>query len=79
MPSLSLVAGTTATSSDGAVPHTPVSSSGRSETTKGKRKADDVDTTPPDPKKATFAVPGVRHVLLLLILWYYYPLMRLVL
>ncbi|KAN0128651.1 hypothetical protein V8E53_013570, partial [Lactarius tabidus] len=53
--SLSLVA---ATSSDGAVPHTPVSSFGRSESAKGNRKADDVDTTPPDPKKATFAVPS---------------------
>jgi hypothetical protein len=62
MPSLSLVA---ATSPDGAVPHTPVSSPGRSETAKGKRKADDVDTTPPDPKKATFAVPGVPHVFFL--------------
>ena len=62
MPSLSLAAANTATSSDGAVPQTPVSSPGRSETAKGKRKADDVDTTPPDPKKATFAVPGVPHV-----------------
>ena len=61
MPSLSLVAAT-GTSPDGAVPQTPVSSPGRSETAKGKRKADDVDTTPPDPKKATFAVPGVHHV-----------------
>jgi hypothetical protein len=59
MPSLSLVA---ATSSDGLVPHSPISSPGRSETAKGKRKVDDVDTTPPDPKKATFAVPGVPHV-----------------
>ena len=62
MPSLSLVAATGTSAADGAVPHTPVSSPGRSETAKGKRKADDVDTTPPDPKKATFAVPGVPHV-----------------
>ncbi|KAF8258885.1 hypothetical protein EI94DRAFT_1619200 [Lactarius quietus] len=54
---MSLVAGV-ATSSDGAVPQTPVSSPVRSETAKGKRKAEDVDTTPPDSKKATFAVPA---------------------
>jgi hypothetical protein len=59
MPSLSLVANV---ATDSAVPHTPVSSPGRSETAKGKRKAEDVDTTPPDSKKATFAVPGVYHV-----------------
>ncbi|KAI9451106.1 hypothetical protein BJY52DRAFT_1191230 [Lactarius psammicola] len=47
-----------ATVDDGAVPRTPVSTPGRSETAKGKRKAEDVDTTPPDPKKATFAVPA---------------------
>ncbi|KAH9035879.1 hypothetical protein EDB85DRAFT_1862620 [Lactarius pseudohatsudake] len=57
IPSLSLVAAA-ATASDGAVPRTPISSPGRSETAKGKRKAEDVDTTPPDPKKATFAVPA---------------------
>ena len=59
-----------ATSSDGAVPRTPVSSPGRSETAKGKRKAEDVDTTPPDPKKATFAVPGVPHVFFCHVLYY---------
>ena len=64
MASLSLVAAAD-TPSDGAVPQTPVSSPGRSETAKGKRKAEDVDTTPPDPKKATFAVPGVPHVFFL--------------
>jgi hypothetical protein len=59
------------TSSDGAVPRTPVSSPGRSEMAKGKRKAEDVDTTPPDPKKATFAVPGVPHVFFFSSLLYY--------
>jgi hypothetical protein len=65
MPSLSTVAATTSTSSDGRVPQTRVSSPGRSETGKGKRRADDMDTTPPDPKKATFTVPGVPYVLFL--------------
>ncbi|KAI0265564.1 hypothetical protein BC834DRAFT_824643 [Gloeopeniophorella convolvens] len=51
MPSFSLVAA--AAASDVAPPQTP----SRSDTAKGKRKAEDVDTTPPDPKKATFAVP----------------------
>ena len=64
MASLSLVAAVD-TPTDGAVPRTPVSSPGRSETAKGKRKAEDVDTTPPDSKKATFAVPGVHHVFFL--------------
>ncbi|KAI9510008.1 hypothetical protein F5148DRAFT_667823 [Russula earlei] len=57
MPSISLVAGG-ATASDGVSPQTPVSSPGRSETARGKRKAEDVDITPPDSKKATFAVPA---------------------
>ncbi|KAI0298148.1 hypothetical protein B0F90DRAFT_1632918 [Multifurca ochricompacta] len=56
MPSFSLVAAV-ATTSNRSPPQTPVSSPGRSEIVKGKRKADDVDTTPPDSKKATFAVP----------------------
>jgi len=63
MPSFSLVAAA-ATASDSASPHTPVTSPARTENTKvkGKRKAEDVDITPPDSKKATFAVPGVSHV-----------------
>jgi hypothetical protein len=61
MPSFSLVAAV-ATASDGAPLQTPVSSPGRSEIAKGKRKAEDVDITPPDSKKATFAVPGASHV-----------------
>jgi hypothetical protein len=64
MPSFSLVAATAAAS--GTAPHqTPLSSPDRSETAKGKRKAEDVDITPPDSKKATFAVPGVSHVFFL--------------
>jgi hypothetical protein len=60
MPSFSLVAAA-ATASDSAPPHTPVQSPTRTENAKakGKRKAEDVDITPPDSKKATFAVPGV--------------------
>ena len=64
MPSFSLVAATAAAS--GTAPlQTPLSSPDRSETAKGKRKAEDVDITPPDSKKATFAVPGVSHVFFL--------------
>ena len=71
MPSFSLVAAV-ATASNNAPLHTPVSSPVRSETTKakGKRKAEDVDITPPDSKKATFAVPavpGAPHVFFLLL------------
>jgi hypothetical protein len=61
MPSFSLVAATAA-ASDPAPHQTPLSSSDRSETSKGKRKAEEVDITPPDSKKATFAVPGAPHV-----------------
>jgi hypothetical protein len=61
MPSFSLVAAA-ATASDSGPARTPVSSPGRSEASKGKRKAEDVDTTPPDSKKATFVVPGAPHV-----------------
>ena len=66
MPSFSLVVAV-ATALDNAPLHTPVSSPGRSETAKaqGKRKAEDMDITPPDSKKATFtvpAVPGAPHV-----------------
>ena len=57
MPSFSLVAAV-ATASDTALHQTPLSSPDRSETAKGKRKAEDVEITPPDSKKATFAVPG---------------------
>ena len=64
MPSFSLVA-TAAAASDSAPPQTPLASPDRSETAKGKRKAEDVDTTPPDSKKATFAVPGAPHVFFL--------------
>ena len=66
MPSFSLVAAA-ATASDTASPHTPVTSPARTENAKvkGKRKAEDVDITPPDSKKATFAVPGVSHVFFL--------------
>ena len=64
MPSFSLVAAAAA-ASDTAPHQTPVSSPGRSETSKGKRKAEDVDITPPDSKKATFAVPGAPHVFFL--------------
>jgi hypothetical protein len=60
MPSFSLVAA--AAASDTAPHQTPLSSPDRSETSKGKRKAEDVDITPPDSKKATFAVPGAPHV-----------------
>jgi hypothetical protein len=62
MPSFSLVAAAAAAGSDTAPLQTPLSSPDRSETSKGKRKAEDVDITPPDSKKATFAVPGVPHV-----------------
>ena len=65
MPSFSLVAAA-ATASDGAPPHTPVTSPTRTENGKGKRKAEDVDTTPPDLKKATFVEPGAFHVFFLL-------------
>ncbi|KAH9960965.1 hypothetical protein BGW80DRAFT_1182015 [Lactifluus volemus] len=59
MPSFSLVAAVATASSDTAPAQTtPVSSPVRSEIAKGKRKADDVDITPPDSKKATFAVPA---------------------
>ena len=61
MPSFSLVAAAAA-ASDTAPHQTPLSSPDRSETSKGKRKAEDVDITPPDSKKATFAVPGAPHV-----------------
>lgn len=64
MPSFSLVAAAAA-ASDTAPHQTPVSSPDRSETSKGKRKAEDVDITPPDSKKATFAVPGAPHVFFL--------------
>lgn len=64
MPSFSLVAAAAA-ASDTALHQTPLSSPDRSETSKGKRKAEDVDITPPDSKKATFAVPGVPHVFFL--------------
>ena len=64
MPSFSLVAAA-ATASDSASPHTPVTSPTRTENGKGKRKAEDVDITPPDSKKATFAVPGAFHVFFL--------------
>lgn len=64
MPSFSLVAAAVA-ASDTAPHETPLSSPDRSETVKGKRKAEDVDTTPPDSKKATFAVPGAPHVFFL--------------
>ena len=64
MPSFSLVAATAA-ASDTAPHQTPLSSPDRSETSKGKRKAEDVDITPPDSKKATFAVPGAPHVFFL--------------
>ncbi|KAF8470915.1 hypothetical protein DFH94DRAFT_204394 [Russula ochroleuca] len=57
MPSFSLVAAAAA-ASDTAPHQTPLSSPDRSETAKGKRKAEDVDITPPDSKKATFAVPA---------------------
>lgn len=57
MPSFSLVAAAAA-ASDTAPHQTPLSSPDRSETSKGKRKAEDVDITPPDSKKATFAVPA---------------------
>jgi hypothetical protein len=57
MPSFSLVAATVA-ASDTAPHQTPLSSPDRSETVNGKRKAEDVEITPPDGKKATFAVPG---------------------
>ena len=65
MPSFSLVAAA-ATASDSAPPHTPVTSHTRTENGKGKRKAEDVDTTPPDAKKATFVEPGAFHVFFLL-------------
>ena len=61
MPSFSLVAAAAA-ASDTAPHQTPLSSPDRSEASKGKRKAEDVDITPPDSKKATFAVPGAPHV-----------------
>jgi hypothetical protein len=61
MPSFSLVAAAAA-ASDTAPHQTPLSSPDRSETVNGKRKAEDVDITPPDSKKATFAVPGAPHV-----------------
>ena len=64
MPSFSLVAATAA-ASDTAPQQTPLSSPDRSETSKGKRKAEEVDITPPDSKKATFAVPGGPHVFFL--------------
>jgi len=64
MPSFSLVAAAAA-ASDIAPHQTPLSSPNRSETSKGKRKAEEVDITPPDSKKATFAVPGTPHVFFL--------------
>jgi hypothetical protein len=67
MPSFSLVAAAAAASDDTATHQTPLSSPDRSETSKGKRKAEDVDITPPDSKKATFAVPGAPHVFFILV------------
>ena len=75
MPSFSLVAAA-ATASDSATPHTPVTSPTRPENGKGKRKAEDVDTTPPDSKKATFVEPGAFHVFFCSQAFYYYVMPR---
>jgi hypothetical protein len=75
MPSFSLVAAA-ATASGSAPPHTPVTSPTRTENGKGKRKAEDVDTTPPDLKKATFVEPGAFHVFFCSQAFHYYVMPR---
>ena len=74
-PSFSLVAAA-ATASDSATPRTPVTSPTRTENGKGKRKAEDVDTTPPDSKKATFVEPGAFHVFFCSKAFHYYVMPR---
>ena len=60
MPSFSHVAAAAA-ASDTAPHQAPLLLPDHSETSKGKRKAEDIDITPPDSKKAMFAMPGVPH------------------